>query len=84
MLRIEPGLHGALRAAARDYGLSLNDYCRRKLAAPTGGGEMGDAAHAVRRAAVLFGDDLVAVAAFDGARLVVALAKAAVSEHDGR
>ena len=51
VLRIEPGLHEALRNAARASGLSLNDYCARRLAAPTNGSEVGGAAHAVRRAA---------------------------------
>jgi len=57
-------LHEALRAAARQRGLSLNDYCARKLAAPDGGSELEDAADAIRRAALLFGDDLVGVVAF--------------------
>jgi len=34
LLRISPGLHAALREAATAQGLSLNDYCARKLAAP--------------------------------------------------
>lgn len=65
LLRIDPGLHAALRAAARAAGVSLNEYCARKLAAP--GGELatlGDAAVAVARAATLFGPDLVGVVAF--------------------
>jgi hypothetical protein len=37
VLRIEPGLHAALRAAAEVAGLSLNEYCARKLAAPGAG-----------------------------------------------
>ena len=32
VLRIDPGLHGALRKAARAAGVSLNEYCARKLA----------------------------------------------------
>jgi predicted nucleotidyltransferase len=65
VLRIPPGLHGALREAARGVGVSLNEYCTRKLAAPVGGlAAVADAAAAVSRAATLFGDDLVAVAAF--------------------
>jgi predicted nucleotidyltransferase len=64
VLRIESGLHQALRAAAREGGLSLNDYCARRLAAPASGSEAGDAASTLRRAAFLFGDALVGVVAF--------------------
>ena len=64
VLRIEPGLHQALRGAARECGVSLNDYCARRLAGPANGCEAGDAAHALRRATLLFGDTLVGVAAF--------------------
>jgi predicted nucleotidyltransferase len=32
VLRIDPALHGALRSAAEAAGLSLNEYCARKLA----------------------------------------------------
>lgn len=31
MLRLDPALHGALRRAAAEAGLSLNQYCVRKL-----------------------------------------------------
>jgi hypothetical protein len=63
VLRIDPGLHAALRAAAREAGLSLNEYCARKLALPAGspadyGGE------AVERAAAQFGDALLGVVVF--------------------
>ena len=34
VLRTPPALHGALRRAARQAGLSLNAYCLRRLAAP--------------------------------------------------
>jgi hypothetical protein len=65
LLRLTPGLHAMLRSAAREAGLSLNDYCARKLAAPIGSldGLRGGGA-AVERAADLFGDDLVGVVAF--------------------
>jgi len=65
VLRISPGLHAALRLAASDAGISLNDYCARKLAAPVGklSGFAGAGA-AVERAAALFGDALVGIAAF--------------------
>jgi predicted nucleotidyltransferase len=65
LLRISPGLHAALREAAAAQGLSLNDYCARKLAAP--GGSLaagGDAGRAVERVADLFGGSLVGVMAF--------------------
>ena len=63
ILRIDPGLHVALRADARRSGLSLNDYCARKLAAPVGD-VAGPASDVVIRAASLFGDALVGVVAF--------------------
>jgi len=65
LLRIEPGLHAALRSAAAAMGQSLNEYCARKLAAPVG--EMAAfevAAAAVARAAAVAGDALTGVIAF--------------------
>lgn len=54
-----------LRAAAREAGVSLNDYCARKLAAPSGNLTAVRGATAVlERAAALFGDDLLGVVAF--------------------
>lgn len=65
LLRIEAGLHAALRAAAAAAGLSLNEYCARKLAAPVGELAVFDAAAgAVHRAAAVAGDALVGVVAF--------------------
>jgi hypothetical protein len=65
VLRIEPGLHSLLRRAAREEGLSLNDYCARKLAAPAGGlTAVRGLGAAVERAARILGEDLVGVAAF--------------------
>lgn len=58
VLRMDPGLHAALREAAKEAGVSLNEYCVRKLAAPAGD-IAGPAADAVERAAALFGDSLV-------------------------
>jgi len=63
VLRIDPGLHSVLRHAAQEAGVSLNEYCARKLALPmkslaAPGGE------ATARAAALVGDALVAVVAF--------------------
>jgi hypothetical protein len=52
VLRISPGLHAALRAAAAEVKMSLNDYCARKLAAPVGDlASFGGAMAAVERAA---------------------------------
>ncbi|MCC6217029.1 MAG: nucleotidyltransferase domain-containing protein [Polyangiaceae bacterium] len=64
MLRIEPGLHAVLRRAARDAGLSLNELCARRLAAPAGALEAGPAPSLVQRAAAVHGDDLVGVVVF--------------------
>ena len=65
VLRIVPGLHAALRAAARDSGVSLNDYCARKLALPGGPSAATDpAGAAVARAAGLFGERLLGVVAY--------------------
>ena len=65
VLRIDPGLHALLRRAARESGVSLNDYCSRSLALASGpAGSPPALAAAVSRAARLFGEDLVAVAAF--------------------
>lgn len=65
MLRIDPGVHAALRAAASAMGQSLNEYCGRKLAAPVGElSAFEDAAAAVKSAAVVAGDALVGVVAF--------------------
>lgn len=63
LLRIEPGLHAVLRRAAAAAGLSLNDYCARKLAAP-GPAPWEPARLAVTRAAAQVGEGLVGVAAF--------------------
>lgn len=65
LLRIPVGLHDALRRAARDAGLSLNEYCCRKLAAPIGNVSDADGtADAVDWAGGLFGDRLLAVVAY--------------------
>jgi len=65
LLRIDPGLHAALRSAAAEGGVSLNDYCARKLALPLGSLSALDGGwQAVERAAALFGDALVGIAAF--------------------
>jgi len=63
LLRIEPDLHQALRDAAAGAGLSLNEYCARKLAAP--GREVGGpASAAVYETLGRFGGDVIGVVAF--------------------
>lgn len=65
LLRITPGLHAALKRAASESGVSLNDYFVRKLAAPVGDlSALEGASEAVERAAALFGERLIGVAAF--------------------
>src|SRR5262245_37380424 len=65
LLRIDASLHAGLREAARGAGLSLNEYCARRLAAPVGGPGAGpDASAVVASAAALFGTDLIGVVAF--------------------
>jgi len=65
VLRIEPGLHAALRAAAQASGLSLNEYCAMKLALPAGSmSGLAEARLPIERAAALVGSDLVGVVAF--------------------
>jgi len=65
VLRIDPGLHGALREAARAAGVSLNEYCARKLATPTCGFEgLEFTIEAVQRAATIVGENFVGLAAF--------------------
>jgi predicted nucleotidyltransferase len=65
LLRLPPALHRTLQAAARAGGLSLNEYCLRRLLAPApalGVTEAGAAA--VARAAEVFGEALLAVLAY--------------------
>jgi predicted nucleotidyltransferase len=65
VLRLSPELHAMLREAAHDAGLSLNDYCVRKLAAPVGDIAVhSDASVLVARAADLFADDLMAIVVY--------------------
>lgn len=65
VLRIDPGLHACLRRDAAGSGLSLNDFCARKLAAPLGSPlALGPGAAVLARALSLHGDDLVGVALF--------------------
>ena len=65
VLRLPPSLHGALQAAARANGLSLNEYCVRRLATAGPGLAADDhAAAIVTAAAALVGDALVAVVVY--------------------
>ena len=63
VLRLDPGLHLQLREEARDKGLSLNEFCVRKLAQP-GFPQEGPASAAVGRAKSLVGEALVGVVLF--------------------
>ena len=63
VLRIDRKLHAALRESAKHAGLSLNEFCARKLASPTA--SLPDPLmEAVRRAAEVTGQALVGVVAF--------------------
>lgn len=65
VLRLTSGLHSALRRAAREAGVSQNEYCARKLALPAGNlFALAGAIAVVDRATELFGDNLIAVIAF--------------------
>ena len=66
VLRVDPRLHESLRAGASARGVSLNEYCRTKLAAPSlEPGAFGIASDVVARAAAVVGDDeLVGVLVF--------------------
>ena len=65
VLRIDPGLHAALREAAAIAGLSLNSYCATRLAVPLGDPAIfAQRAAVVRRAATLLRGRVAAVAVF--------------------
>ncbi len=65
LLRIPPGLHAALRRASAEAGLSLNEFCLRRLAAPSGDRDSWEGAvEALVRAADLFGRGLLGVVVF--------------------
>jgi len=65
VLRLDPGLHASLRRAAREAGISLNDYCARKLTAPSANlGSFPDAGAAVEKAACIAGERLVGVVVY--------------------
>ena len=63
VLRIDSDLHAALREAARTVGISLNEYCARKLAFPASV-LAGAGVEAVTRAALVVGDALLGVVVF--------------------
>ncbi len=64
VLRLRPGLHEVLHGAARRAGLSLNEYCVRKLAAPSPPPEDPGALAAVEAAGRVAGERLLGVVAF--------------------
>lgn len=63
LLRLPVQLHEDLRKAAHEAGLSLNELCCRRLAAPESVAPAEDAP-AVRRAEEMFGELLLAVVAY--------------------
>lgn len=64
LLRLPPGLHSALREAARGAGLSLNDYCVRRLSAADPGQVRKGLGVAVEQAAEIAGSALAGLAVF--------------------
>lgn len=65
LLRTDPALHDALKDAARAAGLSLNDYCARKLSLPLDVASLaGSGPEIVRRAATHYGTSLTGVVVF--------------------
>jgi len=65
LLRLPVRLHESLRVTARTAGLSLNEYCCRRLAAPSPVGTSDDGTdRAVEWALSLFEDRLLAVLAY--------------------
>lgn len=64
LLRLDPSLHANLQQAAKQAGLSLNEYCCRALAQPLDAGELQPSAKLVQRALCIHGADLVGVVVF--------------------
>jgi hypothetical protein len=63
VLRTPPALHSALRRGAREQGVSLNEYCLRRLSARPAG-LPAEAAAVVSRATQAFGDAVAGVIAY--------------------
>ena len=61
LLRMPPPLHAAVDSAARAAGLSLNEYCVRRLAAFGGGRADPDAVALIACAGAVAGDALIGV-----------------------
>jgi hypothetical protein len=65
LLRVPAGVHAVLKTAAAQAGVSLNDYCVERLAAPIGDmSSLRGGSEAVLRAASLFGNGLIGAVAF--------------------
>jgi predicted nucleotidyltransferase len=64
LLRLPPEVHATLHGAAKAAGLSLNEYCVRKLASPSPPLAEAEALAAVQAAARVGGEQLVGVVAF--------------------
>lgn len=60
VLRIAPSLHARLRERAREAGISLNDYCARKLGAPEPW-TPASATPAIEHVGEILGDDAMGV-----------------------
>jgi hypothetical protein len=63
LLRLPADLHRALGRAAASAGLSFNEFCVRRLAAPASGDRSGARAAVVNRTHAMFGDRLLGVVA---------------------
>jgi hypothetical protein len=64
LLRLDPGLHAALRSSAGAAGLSLNDYCVRRLADAGRCVSLPGAADTIARAAAVAAGALAGVVLF--------------------
>lgn len=65
VLRMDPGLHSALRSSAEAMGVSLNEFCVRRLAMPNWAAQSGGfIAEATLAAFSAFGESLLGLIAF--------------------
>jgi hypothetical protein len=64
VLRLKPGHHAALKRAAQESGLSLNEYCARRLGSPEAVRSMPDQCSAIDRALGALGKTLIGVAVY--------------------